>query len=529
MSNFEFAPITEEIVLRNLRAVKTHTATADLITSNRVLRECAPFISSSLSYIFNLSVSTATFPDSWKQATVVPIYKRKGSARTLTNYRPVSLLPAVAKLLDSILSKRLLSYLVKSNLISCKQFGFLPRRSTSMQLALVVDKWLKSFDSGQASVAVFMDFQKAFDRVWHHGLLYKLAAMGVGKYSLTWLRSYLTSREIVVRVGTARSDPYTLRTGVPQGSHLGPVLFLVFINDLPQTVDLPTELYADDALIHKCNFNLTDNSIRSLQDAVDSAAEWATSWHGRFGSDKTKALPLTRGSHLSTELIGKLTILGQTIEVTRLHKHLGLLISGNLDWTDHVKSVIATGSRRAGHLRWMSQDLPPEIVQSLYIYYVRPTMEYAAPIWHSSIREEEASALERIQAGVARSILRAPWRTPKSSLLKELGWPALRWRRMIASLCLLHKFVYDWSTNEDETLLRFSKRRSRKPMQIILNHSRTRRYNKSFFFYTSVLWNTLPNEIQAIKNPISFKKCINDHFGRHKYVTDKNISIPGFI
>ena len=114
-----------------------------------------------------------------------------------------------------------------------------------------------------------MDFQKAFDRVWHHGLLYKLAAMGVGKYSLTWLRSYLTSREIVVRFGTARSDPYTLRTGVPQGSHLGPVLFLVFNNDLPQIVDLPTGLYADDALIHKCNFNLTDNSIRSLQDAVD--------------------------------------------------------------------------------------------------------------------------------------------------------------------------------------------------------------------------------------------------------------------
>ena len=156
-------------------------------------------------------------------------------------------------------------------------------------------------------------------------------------------------------------------------------------------------------------------------------------------------------------------------------------------------------------------------------------MEYAAPIWHSSIREEEARALERIQASVARSILRAPWRTPKSSLLKELGWPALIWRRMIASLRLLHKFVYNWSTNEDETLLRFSERRSRKPWQIILNHLRTRRYNKSFFFYTSVLWNPLPNEIQAIKNPISFKKCVIDYFGRHKYVTDKNISFPGFI
>ena len=132
-------------------------------------------------------------------------------------------------------------------------------------------------------------------------------------------------------------------------------------------------------------------------------------------------------------------------------------------------------------------------------------------------------------ASVARSILRAPWRTPKSSLLEELGWVVLSWRRMVASVCPLHKFVYDWSTNEDETLKRFSQRRSRKPWQIILNHSRTRRYDKSFFFYTSVLWNTLLNEIQAIKNPISFMNCIIDHFWRHKYVTDKNISIPGYI
>ena len=107
----------------------------------------------------------------------------------------------------------------------------------------------------------------------------------------------------------------------------------LFINDLPQIVDLTTELFADDARIHKCNVKLTDNSIRSLQEAVDSPAEWATSWHGRFGSDKTKALPLTRVTSLSTELVGKLTILGKTIEVTQLHKHLGLLvlISGNLD------------------------------------------------------------------------------------------------------------------------------------------------------------------------------------------------------
>ena len=136
-----------------------------------------------------------------------------------------------------------------------------------------------------------MDFKKAFDRVWHTGLLHKLAMIGVAPPSVSWISDFLTKRTISVRVGSTLSPQHTISAGVPQGSHLGPVLFLVFINDLPSHVHLPTELYADDALIHETlTRNTAATNTTALQEAVNDAEQWALSWNGRFGHEKTKLL-----------------------------------------------------------------------------------------------------------------------------------------------------------------------------------------------------------------------------------------------
>ena len=140
-----------------------------------------------------------------------------------------------------------------------------------------------------------MYLQKAFDRVWHHGLLHKLASIGLSCHRFTWLRSYLLNNRIVVRVGEALSELHCLSAGVPQGSHLGPILFTVFINDLPQAVCVPTELYADGALLHLHGVKLNSAVVTTIQGVIDNAAEWAASWHGSFSHSKTKivAVPQT--------------------------------------------------------------------------------------------------------------------------------------------------------------------------------------------------------------------------------------------
>ena len=152
----------------------------------------------------------------------------------------------MGKLLDGIQSSRLLSNLTTNRLISDHQFGFIPGRSTTQQLLYIVHQWAKALDDGKGVAAVFMEFQKAFDHVWHDGLLYKLGLLGITPKSLQWLQSYLSNRSLYVNVNSSTSKDFPISAGVPQGSHLGPVLFLAFVNDLPDACCSPTEIYADD-------------------------------------------------------------------------------------------------------------------------------------------------------------------------------------------------------------------------------------------------------------------------------------------
>ena len=338
---YDLHPVTDREVLNSLSKLSPSKSSGCPLLTNRVLREVAPSISQSLTYIFNLSLHSSTFPQDWKTAVVVPLYKQRGDASAPTNYRPVSLLPAVAKVLDAIQSKRLSSFLLKNKLLTDHQFGFLPGRSTTQQLVYVVDKWLQTQDKGSASVGVFLDFQKAFDKVWHKGLLFKLACCGVSPDALSWFESYLFDRAITVRVEGIYSKSHPISTGVPQGSHLGPILFAVFINDLTSAVQKSqTELYADDALIHKdISKDNIPQEMHSLQTSVSDASAWAQSWRGRFSPAKTVVLPL---GNLATNACQQfpLSIDEENIDIVETHKHLGVILSTDLKWKAHLESIL---------------------------------------------------------------------------------------------------------------------------------------------------------------------------------------------
>ena len=254
---------------------------------------------------------------------------------------------------------------MKNKLLTDHQFGFLPGRSTTQQLVYVVEKWLQTQDKGSASVWVFLDFQKTFDKVWHKGLLLKLGCCSVSPDALSWFESYLLDRAITVRVEGIYSKSHSISTGVRQGSHLGPILFAVFINDLTSAVQKSqTELYADDALIHKdISKDIIPQGMHSLQTSVSAASAWAQSWRGRFSPAKTVVLPL---DNLATNACQQfpLSIDEENIDIVDTHKHLGVIPSTDLKWKAHLESILAKARKRAGLLRHVhvSHQLPAKHV-----------------------------------------------------------------------------------------------------------------------------------------------------------------------
>ena len=370
---------------------------------------------------------------------------------------------------------------------------------------------------------VFLDFHKAFDRVWHAGLLHKLAQIGVGPSACDWLRNYLSARCLRVRVGTDLSSPHTTSAGVPQGSHLGPVLFLVFIDDLPAaTPETSLELYADDALLHNEIRKLvrsTSDRVPLLATSVQAAFDWARSWRGQFSLGKTVALALGAPAQ-SLQLTSPLTVDRETIIHVASHKHLGLTLSNNLRWHDHVTKLLSAGRKQAGLFRHICYDVRPDVASKLYLTQIRPTFEYACQVWHFGLDEGDAIALEKVQASIARSILRAEWRTPKHELLQALGWPSLRWRRTILSMKMIHSLLYGNKNGPlASCLYPTSHTALRKPKQLLLPRARTTCRTKSFFFTASCLWNTLPTHIQDISSSEAFVSAVEDHWAAYKHNT----------
>ena len=210
---------------------------------------------------------------------------------------------------------------------------------------------------------MFLDFYKAFDHVWHDGLLHKLGKCGLHLSPLAWLQNYLSDRSLSVRVSNATFDPNTITAGVPQGSHLGPILFVVFINDLPSSASSRTFLYADDAL--ECEIGAPPSTI-SLQRSIDHTTQWAACWHGRFSSCKTEILLVGRQTSADDQ-VAILMDLSVIAEVSS-HKHLGITISSDLNWPTHVTQIMKKVSRHCGLLRCMSHHLPPGISSLLTMF-----------------------------------------------------------------------------------------------------------------------------------------------------------------
>ena len=245
---FRFTEIKESYVFKQLRSISVSKATGIDEIPAKLLKIAGVYISSSLAHICNVSLKKGKVPDEWKAAKVTPIYKG-GDKGDLNNFRPISVLPIISKILERSVHNQLYAYVQDRNILSSEQSGFRPNHSTQTALIDVTDHILTGMEDGKVTGIVFLDLQKAFDTVSHDLMLMKLYDLGVRKVELTWFTSYLNERKQAIALQGILSDQKCITIGVPQGSILGPLLFSIYVNDLSKNLTCKTVLYADDTAL----------------------------------------------------------------------------------------------------------------------------------------------------------------------------------------------------------------------------------------------------------------------------------------
>ena len=253
----------------------------------RVLKEVDKSLSKPLLILFQRSIDNGKIPDLWKYANITPIFK-KGKRDICSNYRPVSLTCILCKVLESLITNDIIKHMEKYKLFSNKQFGFIHGRSTILQLLHIMDDWTRILDNGGIIDACYLDFAKAFDKVPHNRLLAKVKHYGIEGDLLLWIMAFLSHRKQRVVINGECSKWYPVTSGIPQGSVLGPLLFVLYINDFPNCVSSSAYLFADDTKIYKVISESNDNI--SFQDDINSLQTWSDKWQLKFHPVKCKIM-----------------------------------------------------------------------------------------------------------------------------------------------------------------------------------------------------------------------------------------------
>ena len=472
----------------------------------RLLREGAVWLAKPLATLFTLSLSQGCLPSDWTSANITPVFK-KGNKHLITNYRPISLTSTVVKLLERLVHCQLTDFLESNNKLSPLQHGFRTGHSCQTQLLETVHKWACCLDRASSSHVVFTDFSKAFDTVPHERLLLKLEHVGIRGRLLTWISSFLLNRTQRVLIDGAASEWCEVTSGVPQGSILGPLLFIIYINDIGKDLSSHTGLFADDCTISTGVSSYHD--CLSLQDDLNSLFRWANKWQLALNTSKCKVMCISRKRNPPTF---QYHINNNNLEWVETFKYLGVKLNNKLTWDDHTLEVTSKAQRVLNLLRRTMYGCPRNAKIRAYTALVRPHLEYCAPVWTPN-QQKLSCRLEKVQKRAARWICGVPrksdgsgWTRSYSDLCSELNWMSLEQRRRFLIYCQMFKILHnlDCIKSADYFITKSRALRSH-PYSVIIPHSRTNVFRYSFFINASNLWHALPLNLVQLTSLKSFK------------------------
>ena len=476
-------------VLKLLKDLNPNKATGPDNLSAQFLKTHADILAPAITLIFQASLHQGILPSQWKDANVVPLFK-KGDRSLASNYRPVSLTSICSKMLEHILFSNSMQHLERYDILTSFQHGFRSKRSCETQLILTVHDLAQGLKDKEQIDTILLDFSKAFDKVPHRRLLHKLSYYGIRGTSLNWIKAFLSNRSQRVVLDGAFSESASVTSGVPQGTVLGPLLFLCFINDLPECVTSKVRLFADDCLLYRKIDSVRDSHL--LQEDLASLQQWEDTWLMSFNPSKCETLRISLKPHL---IDFTYSIRNTPLELVDSAKYLGVTFSSDLQWKPHISKVTKKANSTLGLLRRNLRTCPPALKKQAYLSFVRPTLEYASTVW-APYWKEDIDQVEAVQRRAARFICRdyGTFSSP-TLMLQQLSLPLLVQRRQLARVVMLYKIVNHQVAIPTAPYL-IPKERG-KLYQFIHPHSRIDPHLYSFFPAAVRTWTQLDEVVQA--------------------------------
>lgn len=464
-----------------------------------VIKAVSEMIVPHLLEVFNHSLGVGAVPDDMKIAEVAPIHK-KGPRDIPGNYRPISLTSVVGKLMESVIADRIVEHLETNNLLGNSQHGFRRKRSCLTNLLEFFHHMITVYDTSKAIDVLYLDFRKAFDKVPHKRLMAKVRALGIGGRVANWIEHWLADRQQRVVINGGKSPWSPVKSGVPQGSVLGPLLFLIYINDLDQGIFSKICKFADDTKLGANAANSAD--IALLQQDLIRIGRWSDVWQMPFNADKCTVMHIGSANQLANY-----TLQGGQIPTTHLEKDLGVYISDDLKFSKQCTEVEKKAGKILGYISRQFKYRDKVIVLSLYNALVRPLLEYAVQFWSPTL-VKDIERLEKIQAR-ATKLIPSIRNKGYQRRLEDLDLFTLEKRRLRGQLIETFKILNGFNNIDHRNLFTLSETSNRSNGKLQLKRFRTRPCGDFMTYRICNVWNRLPCEVTRSGTVETFKRRLD--------------------
>ena len=508
---FKFKSVSCDCIKKKLNKLPQKSNLDILGFDTKLLGMTANLICESLCELINLSLFTGIVPDDWKLARVTPIYKGEGDILDESNYRPISVIGHIVKLTEGEVKEQLLDYLSTHNLITVDQSAYLKSHSTTTCLHKVIGDWQEFIDDGEMIGACFLDISKCFDSIDHKLLKYKLEKYGIKDNELNWFDSYLRDRTQKVNCNNKLSNKCELSIGVPQGTILGPILFLLYINDLTQfSGQSHCNLFADDALFYVHGKDIDSINLK-LQGAIDSVADWYNRNKLTLNVKKSNVMLI----HRKKKTQGNIDVTinnNKLIQVDQV-KYLGLHIDSKLQWNIHVNSMCKTITKKLAMMNRTSKIVDKKTLIQIYKSFIMPSFDYVDSVWHGCSKYLEHK-LQVLQNRAAR-IIEQNFdfiNTRGIELINNLNIQTTVERRNFRTCAMIFKCIHGKVPNylSDQIIMACDIHaygtRQAESMNLYVKPAKSDCLRRSLFHNGSRLWNDLPTVIKESGNIDSFKR-----------------------